>query len=268
MSRLKKILKHFLYRNRWAQVRIENTNLCVNECIMCPREKMTRPKGTMNYEDFCRIIKQINIKYKSELHLHGFGEALLDSYLFDKIKYIKKFWPNFTTYFLTTLATADKGLCERIIDSGVDSVYISCYGNSADEYKKIFKRDNYQKVINNINYLKEYSMKSNSKIKITQSSTSLNLHNYGNGRYYNKPPINRICPVVSNRRKYILQITWDGYVIPCCFDYDATIRFGNIFSKNLKEIFNSNEYKEFKTAQYNKDYSKYKICVNCDKRDI
>jgi len=35
------------------EVRIETTNHCNAACVMCPREKMTRPKTTMSIDHFC-----------------------------------------------------------------------------------------------------------------------------------------------------------------------------------------------------------------------
>jgi len=42
------------------------------------------------------------------------------------------------------------------------------------------------------------------------------LHNYGDGRKYNKSEKTKVCSIVSGWRKHILQITWDLKVIPCC----------------------------------------------------
>ena len=60
------------------EVHIENTNACDAHCIMCPREKMTRKTGFMDYDLFCKIIDQIVSTWGIDsIHLHGFGEPLL-----------------------------------------------------------------------------------------------------------------------------------------------------------------------------------------------
>lgn len=57
-------------------------------------------------------------------------------------------------------------------------------------------------------------------------------------------------------------ITWDGNVIPCCFDKDADNNFGNIYQSNLSEINHNKTSLQFKkrllTAQSDID-----ICQNC-----
>lgn len=57
-------------------------------------------------------------------------------------------------------------------------------------------------------------------------------------------------------------ITWDGGLVPCCFDKDADHRFGNIHNQNYKEIMNSEAYKNF-IGQILKDRSQHEICRNC-----
>lgn len=57
-------------------------------------------------------------------------------------------------------------------------------------------------------------------------------------------------------------ITWDGLVVPCCFDKDATHRLGNLQTQSFKEIWNSKPYYDFRnqliTGRKNID-----ICANC-----
>jgi len=57
-------------------------------------------------------------------------------------------------------------------------------------------------------------------------------------------------------------ITWDGIVVPCCFDKDATHRLGNLQIQSFKEIWRSDNYKQFRkelmTSRKNID-----ICANC-----
>jgi len=57
-------------------------------------------------------------------------------------------------------------------------------------------------------------------------------------------------------------ITWDGGLVPCCFDKDAEYRFGNITEQNYKEIISNKEYNSF-LNQILKDRSKIDICRNC-----
>jgi len=57
-------------------------------------------------------------------------------------------------------------------------------------------------------------------------------------------------------------ITWDGDVVPCCFDKDADYVFGNIVDREFDNINKSAEYNEFR-HQILTDRSKIDICRNC-----
>lgn len=57
-------------------------------------------------------------------------------------------------------------------------------------------------------------------------------------------------------------ITWDGQVIPCCFDKDATHSFGNVSTTDFKDIWFSKQYQTFRNALLN-SRSEIEICKNC-----
>lgn len=57
-------------------------------------------------------------------------------------------------------------------------------------------------------------------------------------------------------------ITWDGKIVPCCFDKDAAHVMGNLQEKNFSEIWNSKSYKQFRQSLL-KSRSEIDICKNC-----
>ncbi|MFA5783113.1 MAG: radical SAM/SPASM domain-containing protein [Bacteroidales bacterium] len=57
-------------------------------------------------------------------------------------------------------------------------------------------------------------------------------------------------------------ITWDGKIIPCCFDKDAHHQLGNLNTSSLKEIWKSNEYKALR-KQILRNRKSIAICNNC-----
>ena len=57
-------------------------------------------------------------------------------------------------------------------------------------------------------------------------------------------------------------ITFDGLVVPCCFDKDAMHRLGNLKNESFKEIWNNENYKQFRT-QLMKSRKNIDICANC-----
>ncbi|MBL0048770.1 MAG: SPASM domain-containing protein [Bacteroidetes bacterium] len=57
-------------------------------------------------------------------------------------------------------------------------------------------------------------------------------------------------------------ITWDGRVVPCCFDKDASHQFGVLKSNSFKEVWQNDAYNRFRTALM-KSRSEIDICKNC-----
>ena len=57
-------------------------------------------------------------------------------------------------------------------------------------------------------------------------------------------------------------ITWDGLVVPCCFDKDATHQLGNLKNQPFKEIWHNINYKQFRNELF-KSRKNIDICANC-----
>lgn len=57
-------------------------------------------------------------------------------------------------------------------------------------------------------------------------------------------------------------MTWDGLVIPCCFDKDAVHQMGNSQKDSVAGIWESSEYREFRKSVF-KGRKEVDICANC-----
>ena len=57
-------------------------------------------------------------------------------------------------------------------------------------------------------------------------------------------------------------ITWDGKVVPCCFDKDAEHQLGKIQEQSFRVILKSKSYNKFRN-QILKDRGNIKMCINC-----
>lgn len=280
----------------FQQIRIENTNRCGFACVMCPRDKHTRSQGVMPMDDFALILDRIG-SFEGEMHLHGFGESLLDRTLPDKISLVSQKMPKALQVIFTTLGVpSKKEFFSSLVKAGLDHILISCYGYTPDSYKKVHGRDAFSLVKKNLELLSEIQKENDNlpKIEIIPSSEGMlltlgsqkdprkefekwvhslgfsffkerKLHNYGDGRQYNKPKKEQLCPVVADNRKGILQVTWNLDVIPCCYDYNASIPFGNLRTQTLEEIFSSEAYFQFIYAHMTNRLDNYPICQNCEK---
>ena len=57
-------------------------------------------------------------------------------------------------------------------------------------------------------------------------------------------------------------ITWDGLVVPCCFDKDAEHRLGDLKQQNFKEVWQNGSYSQFRKSIL-KGRDQIDICTNC-----
>lgn len=57
-------------------------------------------------------------------------------------------------------------------------------------------------------------------------------------------------------------ITWDGKVVPCCFDKDAKHVLGNLTQSSFSEVWRSASYQSFRKQVFT-DRSAIDICSNC-----
>lgn len=57
-------------------------------------------------------------------------------------------------------------------------------------------------------------------------------------------------------------ITWDGKIVPCCFDKDAQHQLGDLHSKSFSTIWQSGLYQSFRSRVL-KSRAEIDICTNC-----
>jgi len=57
-------------------------------------------------------------------------------------------------------------------------------------------------------------------------------------------------------------ITWDGKIVPCCFDKDAKYQLGNLQSDSFKSVWHSPAYDQFRRSVL-KSRKQIDICNNC-----
>lgn len=57
-------------------------------------------------------------------------------------------------------------------------------------------------------------------------------------------------------------ITWNGMVVPCCFDKDAKYKMGDMRDEKFKDIWHGKTYQEFRKKLL-KSRSEIDICTNC-----
>lgn len=280
----------------FSEVRIENTNRCGYKCFFCPRDQHTRAQGFMPLEDLALVLERVG-SHRGRVDLHGFGEPLLDRQLPDKVALVRERWPEAEARIYSTLgAKVAPEELERLVANGLRQVEVSFYGFDAETYREVHAVNGFRMARQNLETLCRLQTKYPDTFEVVvrafpthpdvkapgnpeeiaefrrwladlgvETVRQRSLHNYGNGRGYNPVDTTTPCSVAWGFRRRVLQVTWDLDVIPCCFDFNATIRFGNLRHQTLAEILRGTSYERFVDDHLADRLEGYPVCRGCER---
>jgi len=284
--RVKKRMK--LFESLPFRVMIENTNICDADCVFCPHKIMKRKQGIMKNSLFKKIVdecSQLGIDYFT---IYGFGEPLLDSNFFKKIKYaksmgLKRVTTNTNAHHFT------KEKIRQLLNSGLDEIYISVDAASEKIYKKLRPNLNFDKVENNIIKLIEMRNQSETKKpKIILSYVESGINKNETSDFINKwknvvdeisiSQIHNWTGDINHGRKSgflrrkdpcrliwtDMVISWDGKVPLCCNDYENKIIMGDVNVQPIKDIWKGKKLSVLRDFHKKKKFGKIEICKSCE----
>ncbi|GFP38125.1 hypothetical protein HKBW3S44_01805, partial [Candidatus Hakubella thermalkaliphila] len=137
------------HENIPLKVIIENTNACNSDCTFCVHSKMSRKKGFMSFPLFKKIVDDCaNLEVK-EVAIYRLGEPLLDPQFSKEIAYAKKAGIEIVSTN-TNASLLDEENATKILDSGLDVIYVSLDATSKNIYEGIRRGLNYDVVERNI----------------------------------------------------------------------------------------------------------------------
>lgn len=278
---------------------VETTNFCNLKCIMCPRGEpnlMTRPLGHMSEVLFEKIIKE-SPYFNSPCWIHWLGEPLMNPNLFRQIALAKRHSVEVGIHTNATLLTP--GNCDLILDSGLDEMTIAVDGATPGVYESVRKGPfTYEHVRDNVvHFLARRRELGRSKPVVTLSvivmgATAGELEQFrtfweqhgadaivfkelvswaGQDARFEELAVpsqalqRRSRPARRYPCKFLwkyMTITWDGKVVPCCYDFNARMVLGDLNNQSLEEIWNGPEYLAMRRAQL-RGRDVCALCENC-----
>jgi sulfatase maturation enzyme AslB (radical SAM superfamily) len=266
-------------------VQIETTNGCNAACIICPHKTMRRAIRTMEDQLFLKVIDEC-AKYKcGNVHLHNFGEPLVDKKIVERIALAKhKGLPRVKIF--TNGALLTEKMAEDIIQAGLDEIKISFDGAYKEEYEAIRYPLKFAKIVNNIKRLVAIRDKLNAslKIEVACSSTSdqkdtmialgKSVDSFSFGKLHNWGDSDIMPGGKSNIRKPCSRI-WrtftvlaDGRASLCCIDYEGKVILGDVNTSSIHAIWKNALYKRHRKHHIHARQNRISICAHCSKSYI
>jgi radical SAM protein with 4Fe4S-binding SPASM domain len=282
-----------------VSIGIELTNNCNLKCPECitGSGKLERKQGFMDIELFKTVIKELS-PYLYNTNLYFQGEPMLHPQFFSFLENSRNTFTTVSTngHYLSAVNS------EKIVKSGLNHMIISLDGMNQETYALYRKNGNLSTVIAGIKNLAEAKLRIRSKIKLEiqflvnkinehqipqvkelAKSVRANLR-LKSMQVNNTNEIGRWLPLNGKFRRYTLKngeyviksnlpdrcarlwfnpvITWDGKVLPCCFDKKAEHIMGDLNQDSFRDIWDGPKYRIFRKSILSGRHM-IEICRNC-----
>lgn len=295
----KDILNAQLKRGRLADagyfpnvILIDTVSFCNLRCSMCFHSKMTRKKGIMPWKLFTKIIDEIAMENKdARVWMVFFGEALIlkntRPSIFDMIRYAKD--KGLTDVVLNSNANImDPGSAQRLIEAGLDAIYIGVDAFSSEVYSKLRIGGDYNKTVDNIlgllKLIKDGKFK-NPKVYLQFVVMEINKNEQEDFKRFwtDKGAIVKIRPKVSwagkvdapdqvldNKDRWpchwamqTFSVTDAGLAVLCPCDLDARFTAGDVKKETIRDVWNG-RLKKLRNAHQNRQFELLPdMCSQC-----
>ncbi len=209
------------------------------------------------------------------LCMHNWGEPLLHKEIFEMFDYAHQAGVKHIVMNTNGTLLTDK-MVNKIVESPLNIIRFSIDG-SADTFKRI-RGVELQKIKENILRLKKAKEAKRPELSMgvvftVEEDTQEDVEDYIDlwetivDHVRTQPkliqsPRSEPCPEPFGKDYGKLVVLWDGTVIPCCVDYNATLKLGNANSDRVSDLWNNSEIKALRNQHEKGDYPK--VCVNCN----
>lgn len=278
---------------------IELTNHCNLNCPFCASGsgESNRKKGYMSAALLKKISSELSA-YVIKTMFYFQGESMMHPNFFDLLEQANNMGPVISTngHFL------DEESSRRLAESKIDKIIVSLDGISEASYLSYRRKGNLKKVLRGIEFLSSELIKrgKGKKLELQVLVNKYNeselgeLLNYsksvGAGIRYKSMQLNmdesdsHFLPDDQQFRRYNIVdnsllirskkpnhcyrlwtnpvISWDGKVLPCCFDKDAEYVMGDLNKQTFEEVWKGSEYNAFRDKLLH-DRAGIDICNNC-----
>jgi radical SAM protein with 4Fe4S-binding SPASM domain len=282
-----------------ANVSFELTNYCNLKCPECASGsgQMKRERGFMDIGLYEKVISELR-PYLYNINLYFQGEPMMHPGFFLFTGHSENFKMVVSTngHFLTAENS------EKLAMSGLNKLIVSLDGMDQKVYSEYRRNGNLGKVIEGIRSVAAARDRFNSVMKLelqflvnrhnehqiaeaerfakeVKASLKLKSMQVINSQDVGKwmPSEKKYMRYKNTDGKYFIKnslparclrlwlnpvITWDGKVVPCCFDKDSEFVMGDLKNESFRSIWNGKQYYEFRKKILT-GRNRIDICRNC-----
>ena len=285
-----------------SRVEIETTSFCNARCNHCEHSTLGRPRAHMEMGLYKKIIDECDQykKYCKEVFLFWMGEPFLDPNFFEKVKYAKqKNSFKVTSYSNGSLLTS--GNCQKLIESGLDSIVFGTDGATKNSYESIRTGLSYDRMVDGIKRLADLKRKLGTKTPHIHVQMVLTPLNYQEVGLFNKTWAG-IVDEISIRKLVVwsgdtiddelmdysrtligerysqsipclfpwslMVIAQDGKVALCCTDSRVKYELGDLSKESVQQIWRGQKMTQLRETHLAGQMNEIPICNTCNHRQI
>jgi MoaA/NifB/PqqE/SkfB family radical SAM enzyme len=156
------------------KIEVEHTTICNKKCILCERTYWQEKSERLTLEQFKQIVDQFpGLKW---INVTGEGTGFLNPDFLKIIEYLRS--KDVSVNFVDEFDFIDEEKAQKLIELGVNCIWISMDGATKETYEKIKVGCNFEKAVNNIKMLLNLKRKLHSPFPMLCFRFVVNRLNY------------------------------------------------------------------------------------------
>ena len=266
-------------------VHVEINNTCNLDCVMCPRDRLTRRLTLMDDDLFHSVVRQLAGMGVPSVCLYLFGDPLCHPRLDEMVAYTAKHGVDPIINTNALVLTEDRS--RKLLDAGLKGIFFSVDGVTPEVFAEVRRGGDLGRVRANI--LRFLELASNYQPRPTTvmqyAVSGLNEHEVDAFRTFWKGKVDRLnftrvteYAGIEGLKTYEYKTrewrpctdTWskmvilaDGTVTTCCLDLNGELGMGDAAETPLADLWRSPRWWAIRRAHRRLDFSEYPICDAC-----
>ena len=264
----------------WAFVSVdmELTNRCSTDCLMCPREAITRPEGLMS-ECVFKAVSEKLIGEGSLITFSGMGDPLSHQNVFEWIYDIRE--KGVDVGIVINPASLNKEISQKLVGSDPNSITLSFPSLRKSVFEKLCPKVSYDDAFKRTLELIDLA-RGNVGLRVTGIITGINTGEqeeyvsfwkergvgsgmtvcHGRGGNLSVPGVYELQSFglesgICSLFQFHTFVTWEGEVLACCHDLAGATRIGSLANDDVSVIAE-------RKRKVLKNSMPFPVCGQCD----